>query len=130
MKTNFKLSGQRGFSLVELLVVIAVIAIIAAIAIPNISNITQQARIAKDQRNAQNIASVAAAAKAAGVTNDLSTASAAISALESGVDTTLNGQVVSFSITDLATEDETGASNYLEQASTNTSPVTYNPAGS
>jgi prepilin-type N-terminal cleavage/methylation domain-containing protein len=64
--TSFKLSGQKGFSLVELLVVIAVIAIIAAIAIPNIANITSSATVAKNQRNAQNIASVASAAIAAG----------------------------------------------------------------
>jgi len=66
MKKPYILSVQRGFSLVELLVVIAVIAIIAAIAIPNIANITGGANAAKDQRNAQNIASVAAAARAAG----------------------------------------------------------------
>ncbi|MEI6070949.1 MAG: prepilin-type N-terminal cleavage/methylation domain-containing protein [Verrucomicrobiae bacterium] len=53
MKTpTNKLTVQRAFSLVELLVVIAVIAVIAAIAIPNISNITQSASEAKKLSNA------------------------------------------------------------------------------
>ena len=69
MKTpTNRLSVQRAFSLVELLVVIAVIAIIAAIAIPNIANITGQAGVAANQRNAQNVASMFAAATAAGAT--------------------------------------------------------------
>ena len=65
-KPTYILSVQRGFSLVELLVVIAVIAIIAAIAIPNIANITGSANASKDLRNAQSIVSTFNAARAAG----------------------------------------------------------------
>ena len=69
MKTpTNKLSVQRAFSLVELLVVIAVIAVIAAIAIPNIAGITQNAGITAGKRNAQNLASISSAAAAAGAT--------------------------------------------------------------
>jgi prepilin-type N-terminal cleavage/methylation domain-containing protein len=82
--TSFKLSGQKGFSLVELLVVIAVIAIIAAIAIPNIANITSAATISKNQRNAQNIASVASAAIAAGYTPTWGSSEAAYDDLVDG----------------------------------------------
>jgi len=126
-KRQFKLSGQQGFSLVELLVVIAVIAVIAAIAIPNIAGITGQAKIAKDQRNAQNIASVAAAAKAAGVDGDLSTPDAAVSALQTGVSGTLNGQVLTFSVSTMSTEEQSGAKTYLQTGANTNSGVMYNP---
>ena len=70
MKTpTNKLSVQRAFSLVELLVVIAVIAVIAAIAIPNIAGITQNAAVTAGKRNAQNLASISSAAAAAGATS-------------------------------------------------------------
>ena len=56
MKTpTNKLTVQRAFSLVELLVVIAVIAVIAAIAIPNIANITGSAKEATRAQNAKNV---------------------------------------------------------------------------
>lgn len=57
---------QKGFSLVEMLVVIAVIGIIAAIAVPNIGKITDSAKDSTLRRNAQNIASVFASAQAVG----------------------------------------------------------------
>ena len=46
MQTNHRKQRNRGFSLVELLVVIAVIGIIAAIAIPAMSGMNAQARVA------------------------------------------------------------------------------------
>ena len=81
MKKPYILSVQRGFSLVELLVVIAVIAIIAAIAIPNIANITNSATGSKNLRNAQSIVSTFNAARAAGLRTDYQTVVAAANAV-------------------------------------------------
>jgi prepilin-type N-terminal cleavage/methylation domain-containing protein len=64
---NTKKALQRGFSLVEMLVVIAVIGIIAAIAVPTIGKINDSAEEAKDRRNAQSLASVFATAQTAGL---------------------------------------------------------------
>lgn len=129
MKSNsFKLSGQKGFSLVELLVVIAVIAIIAAIAIPNIANITTQARYAKDQRNAQNIASVASAARAAGYTASGLQGTNAIATLETGVSVTNGGQVLTFGISPLSAAEETGALNHLTANTNAAGAVLYTPS--
>ena len=128
MKYKSKLSGQHGFSLVELLVVIAVIAIIAAIAIPNIANITTQARYSKDQRNAQNIASVASAAKAAGATNSLQSPANAIAALETGIAVVNGGQTMTFGISRLSTTDELGATQHLTNNATVGGAVVYAPS--
>lgn len=127
--------GQRGFSLVELLVVIAVIAIIAAIAIPNIANITGQARVAKDIRNAQNIASVAAAAKAAGATNNLNTAAAAVAALtaNNGVGISvpqLGGQTLTFGVSTMTADEAEGVEDYLTDGATASDVVRYTPPSS
>jgi type IV pilus assembly protein PilA len=126
MKTKTKLSGQHGFSLVELLVVIAVIAIIAAIAIPNIANITSQARVAKDQRNAQNVASVAAAAKAAGAQGDLSGTNV-VSTLQTPVTVTNGANVMSFSVSTMSAAEQAGAATYLSANSDTNGGVLYNP---
>jgi type IV pilus assembly protein PilA len=120
-----KTSIQRGFSLVELLVVIAVIAIIAAIAIPNIANITQQATVSKDKRNAQNVASVASAAKAAGVADDLSDTGTVIGLLEGG--TLINATGMKFGISPLSDAEETGAILYLTAGDDADSAVLYSP---
>lgn len=66
MKLHPIKSIQKGFSLVEMLVVIAVIGIIAAIAVPNIGRINDAAKDATYRRNAQNLCSVFASAQAAG----------------------------------------------------------------
>ncbi len=65
---NLKKTVNKGFSLVEMLVVIAVIGVIAAIAIPSIGSINASAKVAVAERNAQSIMSVYQSGLAAGAT--------------------------------------------------------------
>lgn len=118
------LSVQRGFSLVELLVVIAVIAIIAAIAIPNIANITSSASRSSQKRNAQNMASVFASARAAGYTNAVADTAAAATALTNGISVTNGGQVMSFRVDGLTSTEITAAGAFLTTSNNN---LIYNP---
>jgi len=128
-KPTHKLSVQRAFSLVELLVVIAVIAVIAAIAIPNIAGITGAANTAKARRNAQNLASVSAAARAAGWTGTCGNVHAWITNLTST--SGITNSVGVFRVDGLSATEIAAATNYLSaslsSADNTNSTLIYTP---
>ena len=101
-------------SLVELLVVISVLGIISALFVPNIANISSQAHYAKNERNAQNIATLIASAKAAGVTNTWSTATQAITDLETGFSIPAADGSIELKISPMSEEEKIATAGYLQ----------------
>ncbi len=61
MKNNYEMKkNEKGFTLIELIIVIAILAIIAAVAVPNILGAVDNSRKATDVSNAKIIANAAA----------------------------------------------------------------------
>ena len=127
MKYTQKSRLQRGFSLVEMLVVIAVIGVIAAIAIPNIGSINAAAMKAEQQRNAQTLASLFSAGQAAGVTWAGTSVAALITEIQTGKAPTtgvFSGQMFKLPQT-FSTTDLTGITAHLAVDATQT-PLVLN----
>lgn len=85
MKLRKKIKNQKGFTLVELMVVIAIIGVLAAIAVPKLTSSTNSAKVAKIQADLRTIDSALTLYAAdTGVTPDTSTTIATLTTASGG----------------------------------------------
>jgi type IV pilus assembly protein PilA len=113
---NLKKKANKGFSLVEMLVVIAVIGVIAAIAIPSIGSINSSAQTATAERNAQSIMSVYQSGLAAGATwPNVTSAASLITAVVAGTTGTGAFAGTNFQVPGMSTTDQGNCAVYITQ---------------
>jgi len=111
---NLSRGRQRGFSLVEVLVVIAVIAIVSAIAIPTMTRILENSKATTARRNAQLVAGVASQAMHAGNTSLMTAATKedAVAMVAAGVTGENTFESIQFKLP-MSAEDQQAALPYL-----------------